>query len=278
MKSTNRMLAVFCGVLLLGGLTFATVNAQYLANQKTYFTFSHSVVLPNGVRLEPGRYTFRLADTMANRNIVQVLNEDESKILAMFMTINAPNRLESGNDSVITFAESSPTAPQPVRYWYYPGQYTGHEFVYGRAEAERIARESHTRVLATDDAVTNKEQMQQAEIVAVAPTGEASSYESNQATSTVPTDTAQPTYQSAEQSSSTTTSATADTRTSSSGAVGTSGQAATRQTADQSTTGTQPQSRVARNELPRTAGFDPLLGLMGLMSLGGFVALRIRAR
>ena len=115
MTLTKQVIASACG-LLLCTLLVATVQAQGLPNQKTYFTFSQAVELPGGVMLPAGKYTFKLADTSGSRNVVQVFNEDESKILAMFMTVSA-SRLEPAEDSVITFAEAPASAPQPVRFW-----------------------------------------------------------------------------------------------------------------------------------------------------------------
>ena len=85
-------------------------------------------------------------------------------MLAQVMTITAPNRLEPTEDSIITFGESSAAVPQPIRYWYYVGQYSGHEFVYPKDEAERIARETRTRVVSTEAAVTDVSSLEQAEV------------------------------------------------------------------------------------------------------------------
>jgi hypothetical protein len=60
-----------------------------------------------------------------------------------------------------------------------------------------------------------------------------------------------------------------------SGVTGTSGQI--RQESQAASTQTT-RNRTTRNELPRTATFDPLVGMIGLMSLGGFIALRMRTR
>src|SRR5687767_2490599 len=102
MTLTKQLVAGACSLLLCTFIV-ATVQAQGIPNQKTYFTFSKAVELPGGVMLPAGKYTFKLADTSGSRNVVQVFNEDESKILAMFMAVSA-TRLEPAEDSVITFA------------------------------------------------------------------------------------------------------------------------------------------------------------------------------
>jgi hypothetical protein len=42
-----------------------------------------------------------------------------------------------------------------VKVWYYPGETIGNEFVYPKAQAMKIARETHTRVLAMNDEPKN---------------------------------------------------------------------------------------------------------------------------
>ncbi len=250
MTLTKQLVAGACG-LLLCTLVVATVQAQGLANQKTYFTFSQAVELPGGVMLPAGKYTFKLADTSGSRNIVQVFNEDESKILAMFMTVSA-TRLEPAEDAVITFAEAPASAPQPVRFWYYPGRTSGHEFVYPMDQARRIAQLTRTRVLGTDAKISDSQSADQAKVQQVEPSGATRGFD-RPAPRTAPAvevtraEAQRPAQERREPSS-----------------RGTSGQA--------------PESQSVRRELPATAGFDPLIGLIGLVSLGGFVAMRLRVR
>ncbi len=56
--------------------------------------------------LQPNtRYVIRLMDSPSNRNVVQVLNEDETKLLTMFMAIS-DERLEPADKTVFTFIET----------------------------------------------------------------------------------------------------------------------------------------------------------------------------
>jgi hypothetical protein len=270
MSLTKQLVASACG-LLLTALVVATVQTQGLPNQKTYFTFSKPVELPGGVTLPAGKYTFKLADTSGSRDVVQVFNEDESKILAMFLTVPA-ERVEAAEDSVITFAEAPTSAPQPVRFWYYPGRRDGHEFVYPMDQARRIAQLTRTRVLGTDAKISDEASAEQAKVQVVEPSGataelkpDASSSARADATPTeaAPTRAAAPEPSPAAQARVEPRPATPDTR----------------EPAPRGTSGQSPaESQSTRNELPATAGFDPLVGLIGLISLGGFVAARLRVR
>jgi hypothetical protein len=121
-------------------------------NKKTILTFSGPVQIP-GATLPAGSYVFKLADLPGNRHVVQVFDKDEKKIYTTMMAI--PNeRMEPSDKPVVLFSERASGSPQAVKVWYYPGDKIGNEFVYPKSQAMRIARETHTRVLATNDEPT----------------------------------------------------------------------------------------------------------------------------
>src|SRR5215211_6977742 len=118
-------------------------------NKKTILTFSGPVQIP-GVTLQAGSYVFKLADIPGNRHVVQVFDREEKKIYTTLLAI--PNqRLEPSDKPIILFSERAAGSPQAVKVWYYPGETIGNEFVYPKSQAMRIAKETHTRVLATND-------------------------------------------------------------------------------------------------------------------------------
>jgi hypothetical protein len=271
MSLTKQLVASACG-LLLTALVVATVQTQGLPNQKTYFTFSKPVELPGGVTLPAGKYTFKLADTSGSRDVVQVFNEDESKILAMFLTVPA-ERAEAAEDSVITFAEAPTSAPQPVRFWYYPGRRDGHEFVYPMDQARRIAQLTRTRVLGTDAKISDEASADQAKVQVVEPSGATTEFNPNAASAAPRADSAPA------QAPPPSAPARAASPEPSSARAQVEPEAETREPASRGTSGQVPaESQSTRNELPATAGFDPLVGLIGLISLGGFVAARLHVR
>src|SRR5260221_3174470 len=115
-------------------------------NKKTILTFSGPVQIP-GATLPAGSYVFKLADITGNRHVVQVFDKDEKKIYATILAI--PNqRLDPSDKPVVLFSELASGSPQAVKVWYYPGETIGNEFAYPKSQAMRIAKESHTRVLA----------------------------------------------------------------------------------------------------------------------------------
>jgi hypothetical protein len=107
-------------------------------NQKTIFTFSGPVEIPGKV-LPAGTYVFKLADSMADRNIVEVFNKDENHLYGIFLAI-PDYRLKPASKSIITFEERAAGAPEAVKAWFYPGDNYGHEFVYPKVKAVELAK------------------------------------------------------------------------------------------------------------------------------------------
>ena len=118
-------------------------------NKKTILTFSGPVQIP-GATLPAGTYVFKLADIPGNRHVVQVFDKDEKKIYTTMLAV--PNqRMEPSDKPIVLFSERASGSPQAVKVWYYPGETIGNEFVYPKSQAMKIAKETHTRVLATND-------------------------------------------------------------------------------------------------------------------------------
>jgi hypothetical protein len=104
-------------------------------------TFARPVELP-GIVLPAGTYN-------SNRRIVQVFNEDESKIFTTILAI--PNwRLTPTDKVVMPFDERAPGNPEALRAWFHPGDNFGQEFVYPKVRAAEIAEATHELVLSGD--------------------------------------------------------------------------------------------------------------------------------
>jgi hypothetical protein len=129
-------------------------NALAQSNDKTTVTFSGPVEIPGvGAQVLPaGTYVFRLFDSLVDRHIVQILNADESHIYSTILAV--PNyRLQTTDQTVITFAERPVGQPAALRAWFYPGDNSGQEFVYPRQRAVEIARETNQPVIFIPDEV-----------------------------------------------------------------------------------------------------------------------------
>jgi len=152
-------------------------------------TFSGPVEIP-GVHLKgwgvlpAGTYVFKIMDSMSNRHIVQIFNQDETRVYATILAI--PNyRLKATDRTVVTFRERPAGQPEALRAWFYPGRNWGEEFVYPKAKAIELARVTKTPVLYTTadlpleiekPMLTVNEpvvvQLKQAPVMAIQPTGE----------------------------------------------------------------------------------------------------------
>jgi len=241
-------------------------------NKKTILTFSGPVQIP-GATLPAGSYVFKLADIPGNRHVVQVFDKDEHKIYTTLLAV--PNqRLDPSDKPIVLFSERASGSPQAVKVWYYPGETIGNEFVYPKSQAMKIAKETHTRVLATNDepkAMSNTagEIPVEMKTAAVGYFDENGNWQSEAdrpvVMSNAPAQTAR-----AETTPAPTTASTSSNASSSTSSNSTM---ARNQTAG--TTGSRP----ARKHLPRTSSSLALFELISGLSLAGGVAVRqIRQR
>jgi hypothetical protein len=118
-------------------------------NKKTVVTFSAPVEIPGvGAQVLPaGTYVFKLMNSPSDRNIIQVSNKSGDHVYATFLAI--PNyRLKATDKTVITFGERAAGTPEAIRAWFYPGANWGEEFVYPKNRAIELAKLTNQPVLA----------------------------------------------------------------------------------------------------------------------------------
>jgi hypothetical protein len=142
-------------------------------NKKTIVTFSQPVEVPGvGAQVLPaGTYVFKLVDSPADRNIVQILNKQETHVFTTILAI-ANYRLRTTDKTVMTFKERAQGEPEAIRAWFYPGHQWGQEFVYPKSKAVELAKVSNEPVLYMPEVAT-VEDLKTVRIEAVKPTGEA---------------------------------------------------------------------------------------------------------
>ncbi len=113
-------------------------------NKKTVVTISEPMEVP-GVVLQPGTYVFKLVDSQADRNIVEIQNQRENHTFATIIAI--PNyRLRRTGKTVISFWETPAGQPKALRAWFYPGDNFGQEFRYPKTRATEITQVAHEQV------------------------------------------------------------------------------------------------------------------------------------
>jgi hypothetical protein len=124
-------------------------------DRKTIITFSGPVEVPGvGAQVLPaGTYVFKVMDSMSDRHIVQIFNQDETHVYTTILAI--PNyRLKATDKTTITFRERPAGEPEALRAWFYPGREWGEEFVYERPKAIQLAKETNEYVLSTPTVLT----------------------------------------------------------------------------------------------------------------------------
>ena len=152
------------GVCAICLMSAGSAFAQQGWDKKTMVTFDLPVEIPgiNAQVLPAGTYVFRLADSLGNRNIVQIYNKDETHLYANILAISN-YRLRPTDKTVMTFSERKAGEPQAIRAWFYPGDNSGQEFVYPKKRAVELAKETNLPVLYIPEEVAPN-------IVAAAPT------------------------------------------------------------------------------------------------------------
>jgi len=97
-------------------------------DERTVITFNGPVEVPGRV-LQQGTYVFRLFNSNADRQVVEIYNQDETQLLTTVTTV--PGYLETPpSHTQVTFEERATDTPPAIHTWFYPGENYGHIFVY----------------------------------------------------------------------------------------------------------------------------------------------------
>jgi hypothetical protein len=249
MMNTIRLIAL---TSLAAAVSLAPMAKADEWNKKTILTVNESIQLPTVV-LQPGTYTFKLLDSQSDRHIVQVFDKDGMHLITTVLAI--PNyRLQPTGKSEFAFWEVPAGQPAAMRAWFYPGDNFGQEFAYPKNMSTQIA--ASTKMLVPTTTATSTEEYKSAPISATSETGETASLDTNTYTRTeTPEVVAAPVPPPAP------------------AVIETPREVAAAAPAP------EPVQVETPAELPHTASSMPLAGLLGLVSMAGFLALRAnRAR
>jgi hypothetical protein len=250
-----RKLFFACAVAILVSLPLGMAYGQDMnPNQRTFFTFSQAVELPGGTSLPAGKYLFRIVDSPSNRHTIQVLSEDEKTVFATLLAIPA-NRNEPSDEPEVRFMEVAANMPPAIRTWWYPGRTIGHEFIYPKDHARRLAAAQTDAILTAQGATIDE--MRTAELSRISASG--------QETAVATTQTAQTTVQPPVETPAPVPAPPVAEPT------------VTERT-QPSTTIDNPDVARARVALPTTATVMPLVALLGFGSFVSAAALRLRRR
>jgi hypothetical protein len=240
---SNMALAAFAGCI--GVALLPSLQADQW-DKKTILTVNETIQVPScctpdyTVTLQPGEYVMVLVDSLSDRHIVRIFDKDRQHVITTILAV--PNyRLQPTGKTVFQYWEVPAGQPKAMRAWFYPGDNFGQEFVYHKQTAVQIATFDKAPVPAIEVDTKAEEDLKTAPLVVVDEGGKTS-----EMAMTKPVQAPEPE------------------------AV---------QTAAAAPTVAAPTAAVEPEQtLPHTASGMPLLGLIGILSLAAFAALRIRSR
>ena len=122
---TGLILGLGLACLALGVAFSPAAHASAL-DHKAVFTLSAPMEIPGRV-LGPGTYIFR--ETEGEGNLVQILNQNNHKVMATLVAI--PKQLTvPPSQATLALSELRNASPQRIGAWSYPGDRMAEEFVY----------------------------------------------------------------------------------------------------------------------------------------------------
>jgi Protein of unknown function (DUF2911) len=153
MKIHKSYIAV--GMIIAFTLFFELAAHADVDDQATEITFNQPIEVPGQV-LPAGTYLFKLVNTDADLNVVQIFNSDRTHLYATLQTIPTESSQEPG-DTTVALAEQGAGKPDVLLKWFYPGEQTGHEFVYSNQLEKQIAQDRQQTVVANQQPITDSE-------------------------------------------------------------------------------------------------------------------------
>ena len=103
--------------------------------------------------LPAGSYVIKLVDSPSVRNLVQIFNADEDRLITAVFAVPA-YRFAPRDNSEFKFYESEAGIPPVLRTWFYPGDDAGFEFRQGRpakaADSERATANTNASISGGD--------------------------------------------------------------------------------------------------------------------------------
>lgn len=144
--------SILITLCVLGALIVPNARADEW-DKKTTLTFNEPVQVP-GTTLPAGTYVFKLANSESDRTIVQIFNEDETKLITTILAV-ADYREKTPDKTIVSFDERPVGQPEALKAWFYPGDNFGVEFVYPKQRATELAQANQQPVLSVREDATD---------------------------------------------------------------------------------------------------------------------------
>jgi hypothetical protein len=128
---------IVVGLIIAFSLFFELAANADESLQQTEITFSQPISIP-GQTLPAGTYLFKQAN-VDDLNLIQIFSSDRIHLYATLQTIpTEANQIP--DDTTVRLAEQGAGKP-------YPGEQTGHEFVYSNQVESQIAQDRQQTVM-----------------------------------------------------------------------------------------------------------------------------------
>ncbi|MFA6954833.1 MAG: hypothetical protein WC538_03055 [Thermoanaerobaculia bacterium] len=153
MKLFARLLA-FGALGLIPVLGFAPAPSASAQIPETSYLPVEEPLDVGGTILQPGTYVIQVLPSISNRNILQVTNEDRTKIFATVLSVpHALPATEDAKDTKFIFYPASGDSPRALRTWFNAESTSngGHDIVYPEERAMQIAAAVKEPVIAYKD-------------------------------------------------------------------------------------------------------------------------------
>lgn len=149
--------------LVLGALAAILVvayspgAAAQINTEKTLFTLTEPMNV-GGTVLEPGTYRIKVVELSFNRNVVQVTNQEGSKVFAAVLaTPHVIKTEEAIPESRFIFYPAIAGQPKALRTWFAHDTPYGQDIIYPKRHAMELAAAAKVPVIAIPDEVKEAE-------------------------------------------------------------------------------------------------------------------------
>ena len=148
---------IVVGMIIAFALFFEIAAHADVLDQATKISFSEPIQIPGQI-LPAGTYLFRLVDSNSDENLVQVFNADQTVLYATLETVPT-QRPEPTGFTTVSLAEQGSGKPVVLLKWFYPGNLTGHAFVYSKQQEKELAQDMQRTIVAHQQTKPNSENM-----------------------------------------------------------------------------------------------------------------------
>ena len=146
---------IVVGMIIAFALFFEIAAHADVLDQATKISFSEPIQIPGQI-LPAGTYWFRVVDSNSDQNLVQVFGADQTVLYATLETVPTQRREPTGFTTV-SLAEQGSGKPVVLLKWFYPGNLTGHEFVYSQQQEKELAQDMQRTIAANRQTKANSE-------------------------------------------------------------------------------------------------------------------------